>query len=430
MSTTGHELPPLRCATAGSVDDGKSTLIGRLLFDAKALHTDQLAHLTEWSQRRGLLHRDLALVTDGLRAEREQGITIDVAWRYFATPARRFILADAPGHVQYTRNMVTAASHADVAIILVDARRGITEQTRRHVFVARLLGVRGITVAINKMDQVSFDLEVFARIRSDIVEYLASIDLPRAPAELAFIPISALNGDNVVDASTSMPWYDGPTLLAHLERLPVDHERSGAPARLSVQCVIRPQSAAFPDYRAYAGRVASGVFRPGDAVRIVPANVAATILSVETADGPVLEARAGASIALRFTSDLDVGRGDLIIGDTGKPPVIGRTLTADVAWVQDVESRLETAYVLKAGSREVKAYLEAVESRYDVASGAETSPGDSPLCLNDLARVRLRTSETIAVDPYADLRATGSFLLIDATTGHTVAAGMARAQNH
>jgi sulfate adenylyltransferase subunit 1 len=423
MSALG--LPPLHCATAGSVDDGKSTLIGRLLYDAKALFVDQLAHLTEWSQRRGLLQRDLALVTDGLRAEREQGITIDVAWRYFATPARRFILADAPGHVEYTRNMVTAASRADLAIILVDARRGMTEQTRRHLFVSRLLGVRGLTIAVNKMDQVGFSLEVFLRIRSEVVDYLASIKLPRRPPELTFIPISALHGDNVVNPSLASPWYDGPTLLGHLERAPVDSERDDAPARMPVQYVIRPRTDAFPDFRGYAGRVASGTFRAGDPVRILPAGKPATLSSIETADGPTPEARAGASVVLRLASEVDVSRGDLIASE-GQLPIVSRELRADVAWLHNVDSRLGSPYILKTGTREVRAVIEEVLAGYDVARGAESdAPAGGPLRLNDLARVRIRATEPLAMDPYAGARGTGSFLLIDGGTGHTVAAGMA-----
>ncbi len=426
MNGTTAELPPLHCATAGSVDDGKSTLIGRLLYDAKALHTDQIAHVTEWSHRRGLARTDLALLTDGLRAEREQGITIDVAWRYFATPLRRFILADAPGHVQYTRNMVTAASRADVAIILVDARRGLTEQTRRHLFVARLLGVRSVTIAVNKMDQVGFALDVFAGIRDELTAYLASIDLPRRPAELAFIPVSALHGDNVVDASSAMPWYDGPTLLAHLERLPVDAERKGTPARFPVQYVIRPQSAEHPDFRGYAGRVVSGTFRRGDAVRVLPAGLATTVESIETPDGAIEEAGAGSSVVLRLATDLDVGRGDWLVPDEAPLPRITRDVCADVAWVHKDESRIGVPYILKGVSREVRASIEGIDVRYDVTSGAEVSGDTGALGLNDLARIRLRTSESIPIDSYADLRATGSFLLIDATTGDTVAAGMAR----
>ncbi len=421
------ELPPLRCATAGSVDDGKSTLIGRLLFDAKALHTDQLAHLHEWSERRGLAQRDLALVTDGLRAEREQGITIDVAWRYFTTVRRRFILADAPGHVEYTRNMVTAASHADVAIILVDARRGMTEQTRRHLFVARLLGVPGITVAVNKMDQVDFAFDVFVRIRDAVDAYVRSLDVPAAPAEVTFLPVSALHGDNVVHPSTAMPWYDGPPLLAHLERAPVDADRTAAPSRLPVQCVLRPRGGISADGRGYAGRVASGTFRAGDAVRVLPGGAQATVLSVETADGPMDEARAGASIVMKLTTDLDLGRGDLIVGAHGKLPAVGTDVLADVAWVHPAASRLGAAYILKIGTREVRASLEAIDATYDVTSGVARDGSGRDLSLNDLARVRIRTHEPIAVDAYADARATGSFLLIDATSGDTLAAGMARA---
>jgi len=430
-----QDLPPLRCATAGSVDDGKSTLIGRLLFDAKALHTDQLAHLSEWSERRGLRERDLALVTDGLRAEREQGITIDVAWRYFATANRRFILADSPGHVQYTRNMVTAASHADVAIILVDARRGMTEQTRRHLFIARLLGTRGITIAVNKMDQVGYALDVFASVRDDVTDFLRKIDLPRPAPELAFVPVSALRGDNVVDASTVMPWYDGPPLLAQLEAAPLAHERADAPPRLFVQCVIRARGGSPDDFRGVAGQIASGSFRPGDVVRILPSDVPAIIRSVETADGPLDVAQAGASVTLRLTTELDVGRGDLIVGDDargdgpiGTPPTLARDLRADIAWVQRTPSRAGAAYLLKLGTREVRAQIDVVEALYDVASAADVAAGDRPLAQNDLARVKIRTSEVIAFDPYAVSRVTGGFLLLDPATGDTLAAGMIRAR--
>ena len=419
-------LPPLRCATAGSVDDGKSTLIGRLLLDAKALYTDQLAHLDDVRHRRGLAERDLALVTDGLRAEREQGITIDVAWRYYATATRRFILAAAPGHVQYTRNMVTAASHADVAIILVDARRGMTEQSRRHLFVARLLGVRGLTFAINKMDQVDFASAAFADIRGSVTDYLSSIDLPRAAAELAFIPLSALHGDNVVGRSSRTPWYEGPSLLEHLERAPVDADRSDAPSRFPVQCVLRAGGGVSADGRGYAGRVASGTFRAGDTVRVLPADAPATILSIETADGVIDEARAGASVVLKLTTELDVGRGDLIVGALDKLPRVDTDLTADLAWVHKTESRLGAPYLVKVGTREVRASLEAVLSAYDVASGVAGDTDGRSLSLNDLARVRLRAREPVAIDAYADARTTGSFLLLDATSGDTLAAGMAR----
>jgi sulfate adenylyltransferase subunit 1 (EFTu-like GTPase family) len=322
--------------------------------------------------------------------------------------------------------MVTAASRADVAIILIDARRGLTEQTRRHLFVARLLGVRSVTIAVNKMDQVGFALDVFARIRDEVTAYLGSMDLPRRPVELAFVPVSALHGDNVVDASSAMPWYDGPTLLAHLERLPVDAEREGTPARFPVQYVIRPQSVEHPDFRGYAGRVVSGTFRRGDAVRVLPVGLATTVLSIETPDGPIDEARAGASVVVRLATDLDVGRGDWLVLDQAPLPRITKEVCADVAWVHKDESRTGTPYILKGVSREVRASIETIDVRYDVTSGAEVPGAEIALGLNDLARVRLRTSEPIPIDAYADLRATGSFLLIDATSGDTVAAGMAR----
>ncbi|MFI5301272.1 MAG: sulfate adenylyltransferase subunit 1 [Polyangiales bacterium] len=416
----------MRVATAGSVDDGKSTLLGRLLLDSKSLFTDQLAHVTEVSRRRGLGRTDLALLTDGLRAEREQGITIDVAWRFFATPARRFVLADSPGHVQYTRNMVTAASHADAAVILVDVRHGVVEQTRRHLFVSRLLGVRSIVVAVNKMDQVGYALDAFARVRDEVTEYLARVSVPRRAAEVAFIPVSALLGDNVVDASRAMPWYDGPTLLAHLERLPTDAQRDDAPARFAVQYVIRPQSAEHPDYRGYAGRMSAGSLRVGESVTVLPAGHATRLVAIDGTHGPVDEACAGQSITLRLADELDVSRGDTIVASAGAPPRLTRELIADVAWLHATPSRLRTQYVLKHTTREMRGFLEAIEARYDVATGEEVTLDSNALGLNDLARVRLRTSDDVAVDAYGELRTTGSFLLVDAVSGDTLAGGMVR----
>ncbi|AKU93462.1 Sulfate adenylyltransferase subunit 1 [Labilithrix luteola] len=415
---------PLRCATAGSVDDGKSTLLGRLLFDAKALMTDQLAHVEEASRRRGFARTDLALVTDGLRAEREQGITIDVAWRYFATPRRRFVLADAPGHVEYTRNMVTAASSADLALVLVDARSGLLEQTRRHLFVTRLLGVSNVAIAINKMDLVGYDHAVFAKVRDDVANFWDGLPVPHANARLQFFPISALLGDNVVDRSTAMPWYDGQPLLAHLESVPAEAEREDAPPRFSVQWIVRPQDDARHDYRGYAGRVGSGVLRKGDRIRVLPAGTESAIQSIETYDGEIEEARAGTSCVVHLADDVSVSRGDLL-APVERAPVTTESFTADLAWLHSSPPRPREVFVLKSGAREVRATVDTVLSHYDVTTGAAV-PTDAAPSLNTLVHARIRTYEPLVVDPYQDVRPTGSFLLIDSSTASTRAAGMVR----
>ena len=416
---------PLRCATAGSVDDGKSTLLGRLLLDAKALMTDQIAQVEEASRRRGFARTDLALVTDGLRAEREQGITIDVAWRYFTTPRRRFVLADAPGHVEYTRNMITAASSADLALVLVDARAGLLEQTRRHLFVARLLGVPEVAVAVNKMDLVGFDHATFARVRDEVVDFFQALPLPQTSARLSFFPISALLGDNVVERSTRMPWHDGQPLLSHLESVPTEAEREDAPARLAVQWVVRPHDDARPDYRGYAGRVASGVFRRGDRVRVEPAGTETTVLRIETYDGELDEVRAGTSCVIHLEDDLAVSRGDLIT-TAAEPTMVTERFIADLVWLHPTTIRPNEAFLLKTGSREVRATVEAVLAHYDVSTGKAVVSDVRPV-LNTLARVQIRTFEPVAVDPYQLNRQTGSFLLIDTASCATRAAGMIRA---
>jgi sulfate adenylyltransferase subunit 1 len=422
----GPRRRALRCATAGSVDDGKSTLLGRLLFDAKAIMTDQLEHVEEASRRRGHARTDLALVTDGLRAEREQGITIDVAWRYFATPARRFVLADAPGHVQYTRNMVTAASRADVAIVLVDVRHGLVEQTRRHLFVTRLLGVAAIAVVVNKMDQVGYAYDVFAKVRDDISGYLAGLPLPGPAPEITFFPVSALVGDNVVEPSTQTPWYDGPTLLAYLEGLDVEERASRGPARFCVQWVIRPQSDTHPDYRGYAGRVLSGTLRAGDAVEIWPSGQSSTITRLETYDGDLDAAPAGTSLTVHLADELDVGRGDLLGVKGEPPPRLSREVEADVAWVNASQAKVGVPYLLKHGTHEVRAVLAAIVHVHDIATGAHAAPGAGGLGMNGIARVQVRLAEPLPLDRFAEQRESGSFLLIDPSSGATLAAGMVR----
>lgn len=418
---------PLRCATAGSVDDGKSTLIGRLLHDAKALLSDQLAQVAEASKRRGHVRTDLALLTDGLRAEREQGITIDVAWRYFSTPRRRFVLADAPGHVQYTRNMVTAASVADVVIILVDARHGLTEQTRRHLFVARLLGVDVIAVAINKMDQVGYARDVFTRIREEVTSYVKSLAVPGHKPTLEFFPISALVGDNVVEASREMPWYDGVPLLYYLESLAVNAKAE--PARFAVQWVIRPQSAEHPDYRGYAGRVSSGALHVGQDVTVWPGERVTKLTRIESAGVSREEAVAGDSVTLHLADDLDVSRGSLLAIRGESEPAVTSELSADVAWVSDRRGKVGDKLLVKHLTREVRAIITSIDARYDLATGDRVSVPEgieTALGTNDLASVRLRLAEEIAVDRYADLKRSGNFLLVDAASGETLAGGMIR----
>jgi bifunctional enzyme CysN/CysC len=403
----------LRLATAGSVDDGKSTLIGRLLHDSKAILADQYADL---NGRDGEL--DLSRLTDGLRAEREQGITIDVAYRYFATPARDFILADTPGHVQYTRNMVTGASTADVAIVLVDARHGVVEQTKRHAFIASLLGIPHLVVAVNKMDLVEFSEERFDEIVRDFCAFRRSLSSP----DVAFIPISALNGDNVVDRSEAMPWFGGAPLLEHLEAIDPADDRNLDDLRFPVQLVIRSEG---NDYRGYAGSVASGVVRPGDRVRVLPSGVESTVAAVETLDGPLDEAFPPQSVTVRLADDVDVSRGDVLVRvDPAHPaPEPARELEADICWFSDRPLRPGARYLLKHLTQTVDAVVDQLLDVVDVHT-LEREPAPAELALNDIGRVRLRVRRPIVVDPYAVNRATGAFILIDEATNDTVAGGM------
>jgi sulfate adenylyltransferase large subunit len=393
----------LRLATAGSVDDGKSTLIGRILHDSKALMADEVEALGD----------DLARAVDGLRAEREQGITIDVAYRHFATPRRRFILADTPGHVQYTRNMVTGASTAELALVLVDARLGVIEQTRRHAAIAGLLGVRHIAVCVNKMDLVGFSEEVFDAIVRDFCELASRVGLH----DVAYLPVSALHGDNVVERSEAMPWYSGPSLLDHLETVPVGSEEA-APARFPVQYVIWHGETG---YRGYAGSVASGTLRVGDEVCVLPRGERSRVAGIDGPDGPLDEAAAPLSVTVRLADDVDVARGDLIAPvDSAPTPV--RDLEATVCWLSDTAGMPGGRFLLKHATRTVKARLDAIEHRLDVATLDPIPAG--ALALNDIARVRIRTADPLPADPYAEVRATGAFVLIDEATNDTVAAGM------
>jgi bifunctional enzyme CysN/CysC len=408
----------VRLVTAGSVDDGKSTLIGRLLYDTKQILADQLEHIEETSKRRGDGYVNLALLTDGLRAEREQGITIDVAYRSFVTPRRRFQLADAPGHVQYTRNMVTGASTADVAIILVDARRGVIEQTRRHSYIAAILGIPHVVVAVNKMDLVDFAEERFREIEQELRETSERLGL----RDVHVIPMSALRGDNVVERGDGMPWYDGPTLLEHLETVEVAGDRDLDHRRFPVQWVIRPISDAHHDYRGYAGQVAGGVWRAGDDVVVLPSGRRSTVASVETADGPLDAAVPGLSVTIRLADDLDVSRGDLL-ADPEQAPTVARELDATVCWMAEQPLEPRTRLAIKHTTRTVRAVVDELVSVVDIHS-LEDEPSPERLELNDIARLRLRLSEPLAVDTYVDNRATGAFILIDEATNDTVAAGM------
>ncbi len=409
----------LRLATAGSVDDGKSTLVGRLLHDTKSILADQYDAIEAASRARGAQATDLALLTDGLRAEREQGITIDVAYRYFATARRSFVLADTPGHVQYTRNMVTGASTAELAIILVDARNGIVEQTRRHAAVAALLGVPHVVLAVNKMDLVGFDESVFERIRTEFTSLAQSLGVPDATA----IPLSALTGDNVVTASERTPWYTGPTLLQHLEEVPVELDPATEAFRFGVQTVIRPRNAQYPDYRGYAGRVASGVVRVGDEVLVQPSGQRSRIAAIDAFEAELVYAHAGQSVTLRLTDELDVSRGDLL-ADPAEPATVTHDLTATVCWLADSPSQPRARVTVTSGPRAVRGLLTDVHARLDLETLNEAE-ADS-LQLNDIGRVSLRLAEPLAIDDYRRHRHTGAFLIIDESDGTTLAAGMVR----
>ncbi|MCU1658258.1 MAG: sulfate adenylyltransferase [Pseudonocardiales bacterium] len=407
----------LRVVTAGSVDDGKSTLVGRLLHDAKAVLTDQLSAVEVASERRGYDGADLALLVDGLRAEREQGITIDVAYRYFATAKRSFVLADTPGHVQYTRNTVTGASTADVAVILVDARSGVVEQTRRHAAVATLLRVEHVVLAVNKMDLVDYAEDVFDGIVREFCSAADSLGL----ATFTPIPIAALTGDNVVERSTAMAWYGGPALLEFLENV-APRAAAGVPARVPVQLVARPRTASHPDYRGYAGRVEAGPLRPGDPVVVLPSGQRTTVAGIDTPDGGLDVAEAGRSVVVRLTDDIDIARGDLIAVDREPLPAVTRDVVATVCWLSDRPLRAGDRLALRHTTRDVRAVVDGVQSRLDVTT--LTSAAADELALNDIGTIRVRLAEPIVADPYATSRSTGAFLLVDPHSGATMAAGM------
>ena len=411
----------LRLATAGSVDDGKSTLIGRLLYDSKAVMEDQLAAVERTSRERGNDYTDLALVTDGLRSEREQGITIDVAYRYFATAKRKFIIADTPGHLQYTRNMVTGASTAQLVIVLVDARHGLLEQSRRHAFLASLLGVQHIVLAVNKMDLIDWDQERYRWIRDEFHAFAARLDIH----DVTTIPISALNGDNVVTKSSRAPWYDGPPLLSHLEDVYIAGDRNLVDVRFPVQYVIRPQTREHADHRSYAGTVASGIMRPGDEVVVLPAGKVSHITAIDGPEGPVSEAFPPMAVSISLADDIDISRGDLLARPQNQPEVTTE-FDAMVCWMAD-EAALEPGrdYVIKHTTRTTRARVIALDYRLDVNT-LHRDKSATALKLNELGRVSLRTQVPLLLDEYSRNAATGSFILIDPETNVTVAAGMVR----
>jgi bifunctional enzyme CysN/CysC len=408
----------LRFATAGSVDDGKSTLIGRLLYDSKQVLADQLEHVEKTSERMGHNFLDLSLLTDGLRAEREQGITIDVAYRYFATAQRRFIIADTPGHEQYTRNMVTGASTADLAIVLVDARKGVLAQSKRHAFISSLLGIPHLVVAVNKMDLVDYDEAAFDTIVDEFDRFAARLEVP----DVTFIPISALHGDNVVERSEKMDWYQGPPLLYHLEHVHIASDRNLIDVRFPVQWVIRPPQSTQGDYRAYAGQVAGGVMRPGDEVVVLPGGQRSTIEAIDTFDGPVAEAFPPMSVAVRLSDDIDVSRGSTIVRANNQPAVANR-LECLMCWMSEQPLSPARRYLVKHTTR--TAMVGAIDVRYKI--DVETLHRDESatnLELNDLGRVHLEVSTPLAFDPYRRNRVTGSLIVIDEATNETVAAGV------
>lgn len=413
------DMELLRFTTAGSVDDGKSTLIGRLLYDSKSIFEDQLDAVKRASLLKGAEHLNLALFTDGLRAEREQGITIDVAYRYFATPHRKFIIADTPGHIQYTRNMVTGASTANAAIILIDARNGVIEQTHRHATIASLLGIPHIIVCINKMDLMDYRQEVFRDISENFRNFAGRIFPDK---DIRFIPISALHGDNVVKPSVNMPWYDQGTLLHVLETLPVDQDHDLKHQRFPVQYVIRPESDQYHDYRGYAGRVAGGFFKPGDPVTILPSMVRSKIVSVDTFDGPLEKAFPPMSVTLTLADDVDISRGDMITGDNDLPN-IGGEFQAMICWMTPIPLKPGGRYALKHTTRDVKCILRSVDHVLNINT-LEKMPEGTPVKMNDIASVLIRTTQPLFYDPYVKNRITGSIILIDEATHETVGAGM------
>ena len=416
MSTT-NQNSLLRFTTAGSVDDGKSTLIGRLLYDSKSIFEDQLEAVENSSRKKGLENADLSLLTDGLRAEREQGITIDVAYRYFATPRRKFIIADTPGHVQYTRNMVTGASTADLAIILIDARHGLVEQTHRHSFIASLLGIKHLVVCVNKMDLVDFNEDAYQTITSAFRNFSSRLDIP----DIKFIPISARLGDNVVEASVNMPWYEGGTLLSHLEEVHVGSDRNLQDCRFPIQYVIRPQTDEARDFRGYAGRIASGVFKVGDEVVALPSGMQSRVKEIFVGADAVERAFPPQSVVITLESDIDLSRGDMLVRENNQPQSL-QEIDAQLCWMGEEGLNPGVRYIVRHGTTEVKSMIREVLYKVDINT-LHRNEEDKQVGMNDIARVRLRTASPLLADDYRRNRTTGSFILIDPGTNLTVAAG-------
>jgi sulfate adenylyltransferase subunit 1 len=406
----------LRFITAGSVDDGKSTLIGRLLYDSKSILTDQLEQLEKQSKNKNESGIDLALLTDGLRAEREQGITIDVAYRYFTTPKRKFIIADAPGHVQYTRNMVTGASNSDLIIVLIDARQGVVEQTRRHSIIASLLGIPHVVVAINKMDLVGYSEDVYNNIVIEYAKVATRLGLP----EISYFPISALQGDNIVDRSQQMSWYEGHSLLEHLEEVPVATDFNDALPRFQVQYVIRPQTQELHDYRGYAGRIGSGVYHKGDAVTILPSGLTSRITKIEIGGKEVEEAFAPQSVVIQLADDLDISRGDTIIPGT-QLPTVSNEQEVLLCWMDDKPLQTGNKYILQHRNKQVRSMVRDIQFRVDVNTLDEV-PLEGAVKLNDIVKAKIKTSAPLAFDAFQQLRHNGSAILVDETSNNTVAA--------
>lgn len=419
FSKNGYlDMELLRFTTAGSVDDGKSTLIGRLLYDSKSIFEDQYEAIRLTSERRGEEQVNLALLTDGLKAEREQGITIDVAYRYFATPRRKFIIADTPGHIQYTRNMVTGASTANLAIILVDARKGVVEQTRRHAFIASLLGIPHIVICINKMDLVDYDETVFETIKKDFQNFASKLKVQ----DIQFIPISALNGDNVVKKSDNMKWYGGPSLMYLLETIHIGSDLNLVDCRFPVQLVIRPQNDKFHDYRAYAGRIAGGIFKPGDKVMVLPSGFTSTIQSIEGPDGPVEEAFAPMSVSMRLEDEIDISRGDMISRENNVPQV-SQDVDVMICWMNTRKLQLNGKYGIRHTTRDARCVVKKIHYKIDVNT-LHRIQDDTEIGMNDIGRVSIRTTHPLFFDKYQLNRNTGSVIFVDESTHETVGAGM------
>ncbi len=412
------DMELLRFTTAGSVDDGKSTLIGRMLYDSKSIFKDQYEAIRIASEKRGEDYINLALLTDGLRAEREQGITIDVAYRYFATPLRKFIIADTPGHIQYTRNMVTGASTANLAIILVDARKGIIEQTKRHAFIASLLKIPHIVICVNKMDLVNYEQDVYEKIKKDFQSFASKLEV----LDIHFVPVSALLGDNVVEKSTNMNWYGGSTLLYLLETIHIGSDQNLVDCRFPVQYVIRPQSLECPDYRGYAGRVAGGIFKPGDKVMVLPSGFTSRIKSIDTFNGPIKEAFMPMSVTIRLEDEIDISRGDMIVRENNVPNV-GQDFDVMICWLNEKKMQLNGKYTIRHTTREARCIIKDIRYKVDINT-LHRLEEDKEIGLNDIARISLRTTVPFFYDKYRINRVTGSIILIDEGTNETVGAGM------